>query len=125
MRALLGIDPVKTHLNVPNVGQCPDLPDDAVVETNVLVTGDDVTPLTAGELPEQVREIVRRTVTNQETLVEAGFEGDLDVAFQAFLNEPLVTVSCEKARELFAELVDIERDYLTDYDLAGADVLTN
>ncbi len=125
MRALLGLEPVKTHLNVPNVGQCSDLPDGAVVETNALVTGDDVTPLAAGELPEQVRAMVNRTVTNQETLVEAGFAGDLDLAFQAFLNEPLVTVPREDARELFAELVDVEREYLEAYDLDAADVLAD
>jgi len=117
MRALLGRGAVKTHLNYPNRGQIPDLPNGAVVETNALLTGDSVTPLSAGTLPRPVRSLVQRTVDNQETYVGAGFAGDLDLAFRAFLNEPLMTVDREQARSMFADLVEAERDYLTDYDL--------
>jgi len=125
VRALLGLEPVKTNLNYPNVGQCPDLPDGAVVETNAVVTGDDVSPITAGTLPRQVHSMVETHVDNQETIVEAGLSGDLDLAFQAFLNDPLVTIERERAAELFADLVDRERDYLDAYDLAGASVLAD
>jgi len=123
MRALLGLDPIKTHVNYENVGQCPDLKTGAVVETNAVITGDSVTPLTAGELPPEVHTLVSRAVTNQETVVAAGMAGDLDKAFRAFLNDALVNIGREEARELFRELVEIERDYLTDYDLDEADVL--
>jgi alpha-galactosidase len=125
VRALLGLEPVKTNLNYPNVGQCPDLPDGAVVETNAVVTGDDVSPITAGTLPRQVHSMVETHVDNQETIVEAGLSGDLDLAFQAFLNDPLVTIERERAAELFADLVDRERGYLDAYDLAGASVLAD
>ncbi len=50
-RALLGLEPVETHLNYPNEGQVVDLPEGAVVETNALLTGDNVSPITAGSLP--------------------------------------------------------------------------
>ena len=123
MRALLGLEPFKTHLNYPNEGQCPDLTDGAVVETNALLTGKGVTPLTAGSLPPEVRSMVMTHINNQETVVEAGFEGDLDLAFQAFLNEPLVNVQRDEAQELFARLIELERDYFQDYDLENADVL--
>ncbi len=123
MRALLGLEPIKTNVNHPNVGQCPDLPDDAVVETNVMITGGGVSPITAGTLPPQIRSMVERHVTNQETIVEAGMDGDLDLAFQAFLNDPLVTIERDEAQELFARLIETEREYFTDYDLEGASVL--
>ncbi|WP_436922945.1 glycoside hydrolase family 4 [Halosimplex amylolyticum] len=123
MRALLGIEPTKTHVNFPNRGQCPDLPDGAVVETNALITGDDISPVNAGTLPRQVRSMVTRAIHNQETLIEAGFAGDLDLAFQAFLNEPLVTIQRDEAQDLFADLVAIEQDYLDAYDVEGASVL--
>lgn len=125
VRALLGLEPIETHLNYPNVGQVPDLSDGAVVETNALVTGRGVTPLTAGELPREVRSMVQTVVANQETLIEAGFAGDLDLAFQAFLNEPLVTMQRDEAQALFAELVELERDYFGAYDLEGASVLAD
>ena len=124
MAALLGRGAVKTNVNVPNRGQCPDLPAGAVVETNALFTADSVTPLAAGPLPDQVRSLVETHVTNQETLIEAGFAGDLDLAFRAFRNEPLVTLDPSEAESLFADLVAAERDYLTAYDVADADVLS-
>ena len=123
LRALVGLEAFETHLNYPNRGQIPDLADGAVVETNALITGDKVSPITAGEFPPEVRTLVSRHVTNQETLIEAGFAGDLNRAFRVFLDDPLVNVRPEKARELFVELVDLERDYLDTYDLDGANVL--
>lgn len=123
IRALLGCEPMKTNVNHPNVGQTPDLPDGAVVETNALVTGAGVKPITAGTLPREIRSMVTTAIHNQETLVEAGFAGDLDLAFEAFLNEPLVTLPREKAQELFAELIDLEREYFEAYDLESATVL--
>lgn len=125
IRALLDLEPVKTNLNYPNVGQCSDLADGAVVETNALITGDDVSPITAGAFPRQVRNMVMTAVNNQETLIRSGFFGDLDLGFQAFLNDPLMTIRPEEARNLFAELVETQRDYLQDYDIDGADVLSN
>ncbi|AHG01644.1 glycoside hydrolase family 4 (plasmid) [Halostagnicola larsenii XH-48] len=123
MRALAGGEPFKTHCNYPNTGQIAGLPKGAVVETNALFTGKGVTPLCAGTLPPQVRSMIERQITNQETLIEAGFDGDLDLAFQAFLNDPLVSIGRNEARDLFAELVEIERSYFEDYDLADATVL--
>ena len=117
MRALLGHGTFVTHLNYPNEGQIPDLPEGAVVETNAMLTGGGVTPLCAGGLPDAVESVAARHVTNQETLIEAGFAGDLDLAFQAFLNDPLVSLQRDAARDLFAELVETERDYFAEYDL--------
>ncbi|MFB6173319.1 MAG: glycoside hydrolase family 4 [Halobacteriales archaeon] len=123
MRALLGLEPLKTHANVPNAGQVPNLPEGAVVETNVMVTGDEVKPVNAGPLPSQVRTMVLPHVHNQETLIEASRTGDVDLAYRAFLNDALVTIDAAEARELFSRLVATEREYLEAWDLEGADVL--
>lgn len=123
IRALLGIEPLKTHANMPNTGQCPDLPEDAVVETNVLVTGDSVKPLSAGTLHDQVRNIVRSHITIQETLIEAGFADDLDLAFQAFLNDPLVTIDTVEAQELFSRLVETQHEYFTEWDCSASTII--
>ncbi|SEW31198.1 family 4 glycosyl hydrolase [Natrinema salifodinae] len=125
VRALLGLEPVETHLNYPNEGQMADLPEGAVVETNALLTGDDVSPLTAGSLPDEVRSMVETHVTNQKTLVEAGFDGDLDRAFRAFLNDPLVTIDRAAAAALFTDLVEREREYLGAWNLEKSEVLSS
>lgn len=123
MSALLGNGALKTNVNIPNAGQVSGLDEGAVVETNALLTADAITPLEAGSLPDVVESIVDTHVTNQETLVEAGFAGDLDLAFQAFLNDPLVSIQPDAARELFTDLIEAERSYLSDWNLENADVL--
>jgi alpha-galactosidase/6-phospho-beta-glucosidase family protein len=115
MHALLGFDELRTNLNLPNRGQISNLPANAVVETNALFTDDSVTPLASGELPAQVHTLVGTHVENQETLIEAGFSGDVDLAFRAFLNDPLVSVPMADARSMFDDLVTAVRPYLDDH----------
>jgi alpha-galactosidase/6-phospho-beta-glucosidase family protein len=57
------------------------------------------------------------------TLIEAGFAGDLDIGFQAFWNDPQVTLDPTVVRDLFANMVAAERPYLEAYDPADAAVL--
>jgi len=83
-----------------------------------------VTPLVGGGLPDPVESLVATRVTNQETLLEAGFAGGLDLAFRPFRNDPLVTLDPLEIESLFADMVAAEREYLDDYDVAGADVLS-
>lgn len=124
MRTLATGGSMKTHVNLPNMGQISNLPDGAVVETNALITGNSIKPITAGPLPRQVCNQIQTHVNTHETIVEAAFEGDVDHAFRAFLNDPQVrTLQTETARELFAELIDAQVDYLPDWDLAGSEVL--
>jgi alpha-galactosidase len=124
VEALAGGPAIKTNANVPNRGQAPSLPEDAAVETNVLVTGGRVTPLVADPLPPDVRTQVERHVTNQETVVAASETGDVDRAFRAFQNDPLVgSLSTQRARSLFTDLIDAQRSYFEAWDLEGSAVL--
>lgn len=117
MRALCGIEPFVTNINLPNAGQAPDLPHDAVVETNVRLTNDTATPQVAGELPRSVKNLVRTHIENQELLVDAAFAGDLDLAFQAFLNDPQVMgLKLDDAREMFIDLVYAHQKHLSGWD---------
>lgn len=125
MCALAGLEPVRTNVNVPNRGQCPDLQCGAVVETNALITADACKPQTAGKLSPQVRSLVERHVTNQETLVDAGVAGDLDLAFQAFRNDPLVsTIQASEVESLFGDLISAQKEYFGAYDIDAATVLS-
>ena len=124
VRTLLGLDELKTNVNLPNRGQMPSVPEEAVVETNALFLEDEVRPLEAGDLPEQVHNIVMTHVRNQETLINAAFTGDVDLAFRVFLNDPLVTLPMDEARMLFTDLVNAVQPYLEDHwNLTNATVL--
>ncbi|GAA0237437.1 glycoside hydrolase family 4 [Haladaptatus pallidirubidus] len=126
MKTLSSGGMMKTHVNLPNRGQVSDLPEGVVVETNALIKPNNAKPITAGPLPRPVRTQLRSHVDTHETLIKAAVDGgNVDLAFQAFLNDPQVrTLQTEAARELFAELVDAEADYLGDWDLEASVVLS-
>jgi alpha-galactosidase len=124
IRALLGQSDLVTNINYPNVGQMPDIRSGAVVETNAHVSEDSVRPITAGSLPEPVIEQIRRHVSTQETVVKAAFDGDLDLAFRAFRNDPqLLAYQPDTCEEMFRELVTTSHDYLGDWDMETASIL--
>src|SRR5271166_170931 len=75
--------------NIPNVGQCPDLPADAVVESICVVDDDGIRGRDAARAPAPFAEILRRHVAVQEMTVEAALRGDRALAGAAFDLDPL------------------------------------
>ena len=116
MVALCGLEPYVTNVNVPNVGQISNLPQGAIVETNACFTGNRVTPLTAGEIPDDVQSLIYRHVVNQNNVVKYTLEGDYEGVFKAFVNDPNVCLPLEKARELFDKMLFNTKKYLPDYE---------
>ncbi len=101
MLALTGQGTLKTNVNLPNCGQMQDIPANAIVETNAVFSKGKVEPVRSGRLPKNVNVLVLRHVLNQESLIKAVFTEDKDLAFQAFLNDPLVTLSIDDVWRLF------------------------
>lgn len=104
IRALLGLEDFITNVNTENVGQVPDLPIHAVVETNALFSRNQVTPLSAGALPSGVHGLVSRHVANQEMIIEAALKRNQEMAFQAVFNDPTTRLPIDKAWEMFNEI---------------------
>jgi alpha-galactosidase/6-phospho-beta-glucosidase family protein len=102
-------------VNLPNDGQIRDLPTDAVVETYGAISGLGASGVAFGELPAPIAALVHPHVLNQETIVEAGLEGDKDLAFEAFVNDPLVSHRPE-ARTMFEEMFEAHSRYLPQFD---------
>jgi len=122
--ALAGGDPFVTNVNLPNGGQVEGIEHGAVVETNGLVRAGEVRALSAGGFPRPVRTLVSEHVATIETLIEAARQGDVDDAFRAFLVDQQVRrLDPDDARDLFAELVAAQAEYLDDWALADAGVL--
>ncbi|MBG9770154.1 alpha-galacturonidase LplD [Bacillus vallismortis] len=103
--ALLGVGELVTNVNVPNQGQVSNLPLHAIVETNALITRNSVQPIFSGALPKSVEMIAARHVSNQEAVAEAGLTKNRTLAFQAFLNDPLVTIDRSDAEPLFDDML--------------------
>jgi alpha-galactosidase len=116
IKALLGFGDFITNVNIPNVGQIPNAPIGAVVETNVYLSGDSVKPVFAGNIPEQVNALVSRIIREQEMVVEAALTGDYELAFTAFCNNPNMPLSIDTARELFDEMLENTKAYLPYYE---------
>lgn len=117
IKALLGLGDLVTNVNIPNRGQIEGIPMGAVVETNVHFGHNSVRPVMAGKMPDDVFNLVVRHVINQETVLKAAFNKDADLAFRAFANDPLVTVSLKDARELFRRMLENTRDYLPGWNI--------
>jgi len=115
MRALLGLHTLVTNVNIPNYGQIPNLPLGAVVETNAVFRDDTVTPVFAGPIPMSIYSQITRALAEQEMVVEAAMERNLEKAYAAFRNDPLVNIPDSDARKLFDEMVENTKDYLSEY----------
>jgi galacturan 1,4-alpha-galacturonidase len=105
MLALLGFEPLDTNVNLPNVGQIPDLPRGAVVETNAQFRKNSLTPLIPKPLPNGVLSLVRRAVDVQRMTLEAAIRKDKELAFQALLLDPLCRIPVDRAWAMFNELL--------------------
>ena len=115
IRSLLGLSEMVTNVNIPNYGQIPNLPLGAVVETNARFTADTLTPIFTGNLPIEIYPLITRIVAEQELVIEACLERNLEKAFVAFMNNPLVNLTKEDARALFDEMVENTKEYLKEY----------
>lgn len=115
IRALLGLRDLVTNVNIPNLGQIPNLPIGAVVETNACFRANSLTPVFAGNIPESIYGLVSRVCAQQETVVSAALRRDLETVFAAFANDPNVQLPLDKARELFESMIKNTEKYLGMY----------
>lgn len=119
IRALLGLCELITNVNIPNLGQIPNLPLGAVVETNAIFRANSLAPVFAGPVPKEIIPLISRICLEQEIISEGIAERNLGKIFMAFANDPLVTCSPENAKKLFKEMVENTKAYLPMYDLTA------
>lgn len=121
IRAILGLDKVVSNVNMPNVGQMPDMPSGVVVETNCVFAEDSVKPIVANRLPCAVSNLVYRNAINIENTYLGIKYRDFDEIFNAFINQPLCSsLTLDEGHELFREMVRATRGYLDEfYDVDG------
>ncbi|HTS15237.1 MAG TPA: hypothetical protein VMH24_06195, partial [Candidatus Sulfotelmatobacter sp.] len=75
--------------NIPNAGQCPDLPADAVVESICVVDGDGIRGGEAARAPSALAELLRRHAAVHELTLDAAVHGDRDLVLAALALDPL------------------------------------
>ena len=89
IEAMLTGDPFEAPVNIPNAGQAPGLPRDAVLESICIIDGDGIRGRDVSVLPSPYDEIVRRHVATQELTVEAALTGNRRLAAEAFALDAL------------------------------------
>ncbi len=117
IRAILGLCELVTNVNIPNRGQISNLPIGAIVETNAVFRSNSLNPVFSGEIPKPIYAMISRICAEQENLIEAISDRDIERIFSAFANDPLVTCSLSDARKLFDEMVENTKKYLTMYEI--------
>lgn len=90
IKAILGLEPLITNVNMPNLGQVSNLPIGHVVETNAVFRKDDVRPIHAGPMPEFPHQMTLRHIKIHELLLKAFDEKDLSFARLALKMDPTV-----------------------------------
>ena len=111
--ALEGKTVIEDNLNAPNIGQVPQLPLGAIVETRGVLDGAGFHPL-ASPLPPQLEAIVRPHVLREELTVDAALEGDFDKALAVLASDPLL-VRPEDARPMLEEMIAATRAWLPQF----------
>jgi alpha-galactosidase len=112
IRALLGLGDLMTNVNMENSGQVSNAPLHAVVETNVLFSQENVRPLQAGALPAGIAPLINQHIADQELIIEAALTKNMDLAFQAFFNDPTNDLPIDIAWEFFNRMLQMNREYL-------------
>jgi alpha-galactosidase len=100
--------------NLPNVGQIENLPQDAIVETPVIVDGAGIHPVHIGALPEPIAELCRRETIVAQLCVDAAVEGDRAKALQCFLLDPVIT-DIDTAKKILDDYLTSYREYLPQF----------
>jgi alpha-galactosidase/6-phospho-beta-glucosidase family protein len=103
-------------LNIPNAGQCPDLPDGVVVESMCTVDASGVRGRDVAHAPRLLAEVLRRVSTSQELTVEAALCGDRDLVFEAMLADPLASrIDYDALARMTDEMLSQTRQWLPQF----------
>jgi 6-phospho-beta-glucosidase len=99
-------------INVPNNGVFKFLPDNAVMETAVLVNANGIRPVTVTTPPPRAVWGLVSMVKNYEMLTaEAAVTGDRDTAILALTHHPLIC-DYDVAEEMFSRMLEANKAYL-------------
>ena len=105
--SLFGERTLKTNINVPNRGQVRYLKEGHIVESNGYISADSIVPIVSTDPTLSVQSMVRRVEAEQDIALEAIWNNDMDLLFQAFISDPLVNINVDKAHELFNRMIAV------------------
>jgi alpha-galactosidase len=116
IEALVTGEPVDLPLNVPNAGQCPDLPDDVVVESFCTVHARGIRGRDRAVAPPALAALLRQVSASQELTVDAALSGRRDALLAALFIDPLASALDHSRRVQLADaIVDATKPWLPQF----------
>ncbi len=112
--AILRNCPVDEALNVKNRGAVPGLAPEVVVEVSCVVDGRGPRPLSQKPLPTEVLGLVQQIKSYETLTVKAAVNGDVEAAFFALLNHPLVP-GADAALAILKDILETNREHLPQF----------
>jgi len=115
IKALAGLTRVVSNVNLPNVGQIPNLPLGAVVETNAVFAKGSVRPVFAGAVSEELKTLFLPHLENHERILKAALCCDRILVYDAFEADPLVAarkLDCAVIEKLVDDMIENTKAYL-------------
>ena len=101
-------------VNIPNDGLIMNLPQDIVVETPAWIDGDGIHGVKIGDLQKNIAGLLRIEATIQDLCVDAILKKSKSLAITCLAMDTKVG-SVKMAEEIFADLYNLQKDYLPDF----------
>lgn len=101
-------------VNTTNNGTIPDLPNDAVIEVNSVITKHGPEPIAVGPLPLSVKGIICEMKACEELVIKAGLTGNYHDAYIAILMNPLMRDE-KGSKKVLDELLAAHKKYLPQF----------
>lgn len=114
IQAIQNNEPKIFFANLPNFGQAPNLPLQAVVETPAVTDGHGIHPIQQPPLPKAVAGVLANRFAWVETVTEAALAGSREMFIQALILDGAVS-SPDVVVDLADELIAAQAAYLPDF----------
>lgn len=101
-------------VNIPNVGQAPYLPKDAIIECNAAAVGGGFAAVMADDLPAELIAKLQSKISSIEITVDAALKGSRELMLEALLADGAVS-DPDAARLLRDDLIDAHRAHLPQF----------
>ncbi len=112
--AMITSTPLIEVVNLPNVGQIENLPRGVVVETMATISSGNLTPHTAGPLPDDILTLIHHHAVRFNMIIESARKGDKKLALEALASDPMVN-NWDTAEKLLDELLLANKQYLPQF----------
>ena len=105
--SLCGERTLKTNINMPNKGQVRYLGEGHIVESNGYISCNSIVPIVSADPCPAIQSMEQRIEKEQDIALEAIWKNDMDLLFEAFAIDPLVSLHLDKAYELFDKMLPL------------------